>query len=89
MRILIVCLLALATTASATPQLEQAYSFVVYFPKLMEAPFAFRGEGHTDARQCDRIRTIAVQKIAEMWGRQFNGTVSPCALSVATIVFPE
>jgi len=85
-RLLLVVLLALGGTSDAV---EPAYSFVVYFPKLMEAPFAFRGEGHTDARQCDRIRAIAVEKIKEMWGGQFNGTVSPCALGLATIVFPQ
>jgi len=87
-RLLLVCLLALGGTADAV---EPAYSFVVYWPSLLGSPFAFRGEGHTDLRHCNRIRAVALERIEQMTGGpgKFTGTVSICTTHPATIIFPN
>lgn len=88
-RLLAVFLLALATVADAADPV--GYSFVVYWPSLMSAPFAFRGEGHTDLRQCNRVRALVFERLEQATGGpgKFTGTFGLCTVGGATIAFPS
>lgn len=99
-RLRFVLCLALLVGATALPWLTAppraadpivGYSFVVYWPALMGAPFAFRGEGHQDLRQCNRIRALAVEKIEQFTGGpgKFTGTIGLCIAAGPTVVFPN
>jgi len=88
-RLLGALLLALACTADAAEPV--GYSFIVYMPKLMDAPFGFRGEGHMDLEQCNRVLTLAKVMSAKIAGGEgkFTGTFSICAIGGRTMIFPN